>query len=89
MNARNPTGPVGYRSPGRKGYADELQGYRPLEPKDPLYRKLLGVYLRATAKIASLPPQAHGLRRAAQQKQQFAFAALKQRFEALYGAVTP
>lgn len=79
MNSRNPTGRVAYRSPGRRRLADELAGYHRDEPKDPLYRRLLGVYVRATAKIAALPPQARALRKQAEAKQKAAFEACKAR----------
>ncbi len=86
MNDRNPTGPIGYRSPGRRRLADELAGHHPSEPTDPEYRRLLGIYVRAASRVRALPPQAHSLRQAAEIKQRIAFRSLKFRFEALQKA---
>ncbi len=83
MNWKNPTGRVGYRSLGRRNVADDCAGYGANEPTDRLYRALLGCFVRATAKIATLPPQAVGLRKMATQKQRIAFDACGARLQQL------
>ncbi len=72
---------VKYHSPGRRAFADSIRGYQPGEPSDPTYRRLLGVYVRAKARIDTLPPQARSLRALAYRKQQAALNMMKSRLQ--------
>ncbi len=66
MNTRNPHGPVGVRSPGRRALSVECAAFDArLDPRlksDPQWRKLTAGAARLAAKVESLPRQARTLR---------------------------
>ena len=69
MNARNPKGPVGVRSPGRRALAVDCAAFDVrLDPRlksDPAWRRLTAYAARAAAKVAALPREARALRKLA------------------------
>ncbi len=81
MNARNPKGPVGVKSPGRRALNLDCAAFDVrLDPRlkaDARWRWLTANAQRLTAKVNTLPPHARALRALAKQSANMAIEAAK------------